>query len=293
MKSTICLGYFKTNGRYPELKYIKGLGHDLSVLLNEILNVYFDNRNHPLLQEDKEFLLHDSELKKLLYILSEFGKYGRYYNYDIITGATNPSVNPRELWSQYESEIIFSDEENLHRLLDSDLSQTVFHKTTRHIQIILERFVSGLCRQFTFGTLGDKGRQLIMYVADFAMLFEKDFGNNDYRQHTTRFKEKPRKVHKRNLKDWINRRFNPNYISKKIRKEDYDGEWPFYVDMVVVECRYGNWCVITIRGCDYALNGAAKGRYKLENPHEAGMAIIGKPFTDFIQIARNLKKANS
>lgn len=290
MKSMICIGHYNSRTKFPELKYLKGLGHDLTVLLNEILDVYFDSKVHPLLQSDKDFLLNNKELRKLLYILSEFGKYGRYYNYDIITGVTNPSVNPKELWSKYESEVIFSDKENLDRLLDNDLNQTVFHKVTRHFQIILERFVAGLCRQFTYGPLGDKGRQMSFYVSDFAELNENDLGNKDYRKQTTRFKEQPRKVHKRNFNDWVNRTFNPNYVSKRIRQKDYDGEWPFYVDEVVVECRYKNWCVITIRGCDYALNGIAKGRYKLESPHEAGMAIIGKPFTDFIQIARNIAK---
>lgn len=48
------------------------------------------------------------------------------------------------------------------------------------------------------------------------------------------------------------------------------------------------WCIVTIDGYDYALNGLASGRYKLETPHEVGMAIVGKNIRDFIQIALNL-----
>lgn len=250
--------------------------------------IIFNSKNHPQLQADKEFLQNNQELKKLLFILSEFGKYGRYYNYDIISGVSNPSVNPLELWTKFESEIIFSDKKNSNHLMDNDLSSNVYQKLNRQIQIILEKFVAAICRQFTFGSLGDKGKQMSMNIYDFALLFKNEYGTKDYRHQTTRFKEKPRKVHKRNVIDWITRRFNTNYISKKIRRKEYEGEWPFYVDEVVVECRYKNWCVITIKGCDYALNGIAKSRYKLENPHEAGMAIIGKSFTDFIQIARSL-----
>ncbi len=43
-----------------------------------------------------------------------------------------------------------------------------------------------------------------------------------------------------------------------------------------------------IDGYDYALNGAAKGRYKLENPHDAGMAILGKSIEYFITMALKL-----
>lgn len=37
-----------------------------------------------------------------------------------------------------------------------------------------------------------------------------------------------------------------------------------------------HWCIVTIDGYDYALNGAAKGRYKLENPHDAEWLYLGK-----------------
>ena len=59
-------------------------------------------------------------------------------------------------------------------------------------------------------------------------------------------------------------------------------------DKVIIECRYKNWCIITINGHDYALNGSAKGRYKLENTHDAGMAILGKSTGDFIRLALEL-----
>ena len=42
---------------------------------------------------------------------------------------------------------------------------------------------------------------------------------------------------------------------------------------------------MTIENKDYALNGSAQGRYKLENVHEAGMAI-----EPFIQMALQLGK---
>jgi len=49
-----------------------------------------------------------------------------------------------------------------------------------------------------------------------------------------------------------------------------------------------NWCVITIGKFDYALNGSAKGRYKLDDPFEAGMIIPGKTLSEFITMAQGL-----
>jgi hypothetical protein len=45
---------------------------------------------------------------------------------------------------------------------------------------------------------------------------------------------------------------------------------------------------VTIDNYDYALNGAAKGRYKIEDVHEAGMAILGKSVGPFIDMALKL-----
>jgi hypothetical protein len=56
----------------------------------------------------------------------------------------------------------------------------------------------------------------------------------------------------------------------------------------MIECRDKYWCVVTIENKDYALNGSAAGRYKLENAHDAGMAILGKSVGPFIQMAFQL-----
>lgn len=136
------------------------------------------------------------------------------------------------------------------------------------------------------GTLGQLGKQLtISSFFDYGTLYEKDFGKTDYRKNTTKYKETPKSIHKRTVLDELNRKFNPDFKSKKLRKCDYNGDWPFYVDEIIIECRQKHWCIVTIDGYDYALNGAAKGRYKLENPHDAGMAILGKSIGDFISMA--------
>jgi hypothetical protein len=59
-------------------------------------------------------------------------------------------------------------------------------------------------------------------------------------------------------------------------------------DEVIVELRSKYYCLVTIDGFVYALNGVAKNKYKLEFPHEAGVAELGKSVGDFIKIAQNL-----
>jgi hypothetical protein len=288
MKSYICLGHLDKTGEYPIYSYIKSLGHDLEKLLKEILSEYFVYKEHATLLNDKEFLENDTELKELLYILSEFGKLARYHNFDIITGNQQPSVNPKDLWTAFRNKIIFSNSTTMDKLGDWELHNEIYGDLSRYILVLFEKFVSALSRQFLFGGLGEKGKQFSNPFSDFGTLFSNDFGNTDYRNNTTKYQMNPRKIHKRNLMDIFDRKFNTNYVSKVIMKAEFDGEWPFYTDKVIIECRYKHWCVVTIDGHDYSLNGSAKGKYKLEDAHEAGMAILGIGTGDFINMALEL-----
>lgn len=170
--------------------------------------------------------------------------------------------------------------------MNQDVDREVYQEITNYIIDIFERFIASLSRQIIWGTLGQLGKQLtISSFFDYGTLYEKDFGKTDYRKSTTKYKETPKSIHKRTALDELNRKFNPDFKSKKLRKCDYNGDWPFYVDEIIIECRQKHWCIVTIDGYDYALNGAAKGRYKLENPHDAGMAVLGKSIGDFISMA--------
>lgn len=289
LKSYICLGYFDIHKKYPAPNYLKGLSHDLELLLKEILENYFTDYDRAQFDEDLDFLTKNSDLKELLYILSEFGKKARYYNFDLITDDKKIGIDSKGLWIKFEDRVIKEDTNWLEKLNDFDKQHEVYEKLSRHIIIIFEKFTSSLSRQFNFNCLGEKGVQMtISSYFDFALLHEKKYGLTDYRLVTTNYKQKPKKAHKRTLKDILNRKFNSNYKHKTILKKDYEGDWPFLADKVTIECRRNHWCIVSIDGYDYALNGSASGRYNLEFPQNVGMAIIGKNVSDFIQIALNL-----
>lgn len=288
MKAYICLGHYHKHGKLPNFKYLKNLGHDLEKLLNEIVEKYYTEFNRPQFGIDRDFIQSNPDLKKLLFILSEFGKLSRYHNFDLITGNSKIGVDSKRLWEEYENSIL--NKNDIEKLTDFDLSHEVYQKISNHIIIVFEKFISALSRQFIFKCLGQKGLLVsATMVFDFGMLYDKDFGKKDYRSQTTKYNETPKKVHKRTVFDEIQRNVNPEYKSKKILKSEYNGEWPFYADEVIIECRQDHWCIVTIDGYDYALNGSAKGRYKLENPHDAGMAILGNSISDFIKMALELK----
>lgn len=289
MKSYICLAYQNQNNEYPTFKYLKNLGHDLESLLNEIIENYYFDYDSPQYFLDIEFLQNNIDLKELLFIISEFGKKSRYYNFDLITENREIPLNTNELWSQFEDKYLLNDEKLLNKLFSRETENEVFYKLNSIIIIVFERFISALSRQIVFNCIGDKAKQIsVTSFYDFGMLYEKDFGNRDYRKNTTRYKEKPKKVHKRTIKDDLERKLNPNIKYKKILKTEFTGDWPFYANEVTIECRYKHWCIVSIDGNDYALNGSAMGKYNLENPQDAGMVIMDKNSSEFIKLALEL-----
>ena len=292
MKCHICLGYLEEHDAYPSYKYLKSCGgkngHDLLKLRETILSKYFSAHDIPALREDLVFLTHENDLEQLIYLLSEFGKYARYYNFDIVTSAATPSIDVKRQWEEYESNLITSNPQIMQNLVNLELGDDAIDFAKRQILIKLEKFARAICRQFTMGRLGKKALQYSGALHPLILISDAELGNRNYRTESTRYQTTVRTAQTRTVIDEIQRNTNKNYRHAIIRKEEFEGDWPFYHDEVIIECREKHWCVVTIDNKDYALNGSAQGRYKLENAHDAGMAILGKSVGPFIQMALEL-----
>lgn len=292
MKCYICFGHYEKEGKFPDPKLFRNkLGHDLIKLKRHITEKYFQE-NSPALSEDLAFIKTDKYLEKLIGLLSEFGKFARYFNLNVVTGEVDPGVDVKASWEEYETSYVINNKELLSKLADFETRNEVLDTIKRKIIEKLERFTRALARQFTLGKLGALAQQYSSSIYDFLMLNDSELGIIDYRKNTTRYVQRDHKPHKRTIKDDYKRRRNKDYKSQLIDKVNYNGEWPFYADTVTIECRQKHWCVVTIDNYDYALNGAAKGRYKIEDVHEAGMAILGKSVGPFIDMALKLGEAN-
>lgn len=288
-KAYICVAYYTNRSRLPSCQELKQLGHDLIKLFDVIKGDYFIKYSAPIFEDDEAFLTDSLILREILDILSDFGKQARYYNFDLITCNPKLGKNPKERWRELEEYIQPYDKQLMERLLNTDLDKEIFPEINRTIIICCEKLITCLARQISFGTLGLLGKQLSSSnIFKFVIMNENKYGTTDYRKATTTYKQTVLLRHKRTFVDYLNRKFNKNYKHKIITKSDFAGDWPFYAEKIVIECRYKHWCLVTIDGYDYALNGAAKGRYKLDLPHDAGVAILGKSIGDLIQMALSL-----
>jgi len=292
MKCHICLGFHELHNAYPGDKCLRKCGgnngHDLMSLKTWILTKYFNTQEIPALISDKEFLTNEPNLKTLIDLLSEFGKLARYHNLNIVTSAKKPSIDVKQLWQDYETSIVLADPELSNKLGELEYEKEIRAHVTQSVISKLEKFVRALSRQFTLGRLGKKAQQFSSVYFDFIMLDDNQIGTIDYRKETTRYQGKERKVHKRTTADNRNREINPDFKYKRIGKTSFNEEWPFYAEEVIIECREKHWCTVEINECDYALNGAAAGRYNLASVHDAGMAILGKSIGPFIDMALQL-----
>ena len=293
LKCHICYGFLEQNERLPSFNELKNSGgrsgHDIQELLKEITQNYFEQ---PVLalKDDYTYIISNKRLKTLLELLSEFGKYSRYHNLDIVTGAEKPSRDVESEWRIFETDLALEKEGIVNQLMDINTSAYAIDFINRQVIVLLEKFVRAIARQFTIGQLGKKAQQHSSVLMFYITLKDDDLGTTNYREAITRFKAQKKAPKKRTFIDNLKRKFSSNYVSKKINRSELEGEWAFYHDEIIIECRYGFWCVVTIDGYDYALNGAAQGKYKLEDSHQAGMAKLGVPVNLFIDMCFELWK---
>lgn len=275
MKIYICLAYHAANGCYPNTQFVKSLNHNLNKLKELIVTDYFDSTSRSILGADKQSLLNDKDMNKVLDILSNFGIGGRYYNLDYITGRNKLPMNAIDQWEEFEDELLKRNPEKHSLVGDIQRCYEAFDYTNQQIVMILERFLSPLSRQFYFGSLGQLGQRYSSVVSHYNGLEGNTFGITDYRINTTMFMSEKRSGRERQDVDEENRKSNPCYKHKVIQKSEVDFDWPFYSESVIIEQRDTHWNVVTIDNVDYGLNGAAQMKYQMASPHEAGVAILG------------------
>jgi len=180
MKSMICFKSYKDNKSFPTKKEMKEVGHDLDKLRKEIIKNY-DKIPEDILKKikkdiinDQEFISNDNTLIKLIKLLSEFSKSGRYFELDFITKEEIfKQLNSGKRIIDYSNAPII----NMKRLIDShvvkdnpslinsdnldDLNNAWSKENRLHIIPPLKKFTGALARQFSLGILGDKAKECI------------------------------------------------------------------------------------------------------------------------------------
>ena len=284
MKCYISLVYHGRHGSYPNTNHMKSLGHDLDNLLDKICRDYYGGTARPLIRRKYRFISSDHVLRECIRILSLFGKNGRYYNLDIVTGAAQTPIDPKKEWQALEISV----EDPAPFISNLELLYRDYYPRV-HPRLIakMERLVRAIALQFTLGDHAEQSgerRRAATVSAEFRNLTDQRLGTVDYR----------RSVHilRQEKDNWIWRSdddiISSDWPTLSLTKTEFDGEWPFRKDRVIVECRASLFCVVNICGYAFALNGAARTRYGMPDPHDAGVAILGRSVGPFVDAALRL-----
>ena len=285
MKCYISLVYRGRSGSYPNAAFMKSLGHDLENLLDTICKHFYGGTRRHLIRQEYTFISTDPVLHECIRILSLFGKKGRYYNLDIVAGAAQTPIDPKCEWQALESTV----EDPAPFISTPDLMYRDYYPRV-HSKLIakMERLVRAIALQFTLGDHAEQAGELRRtsgVSADFRNLTDHELGTNDYRRSV--------QILRQEMDNWIRRTdeevLSSNWPTLTLTEPAFEGEWPFREDRVILECQENLFCIIYICGYAFALNGAARSRYGIPDPHDAGVAILGKSVGPFIDAALSLK----
>jgi hypothetical protein len=283
LKCYFCLVYEARSGGFPDTKFLKSIGHSLVDAQQLLIQDYYQTRGVPQLVDDLDFVRSDVLLGEIIRVLSEFGDVARYYNLDIVAGSPNPPIDPSAEWQRLETRI-----EDPSPYLTADsleaLVRDYYPRVNAKIVAKLERFVRAVAMQFTLGGHGGRLQQMSPTVFDFILLKDEELGTKDYRRSVARNQQTKTNWSRRSKEEAL----GSEWPSRLVSHADYKDGWPFRVDEAVVECRDGMFCIVNLNGYDFALNGAAKTRFGYPDPHEAGIAIIGRSVGSFIDLAFSL-----
>ena len=127
----------------------------------------------------------------------------------------------------------------------------------------MERLVRALAMQFTLGGHDDRneriGRLSSVYT-EFRNIRDEELVATDYRRSVHILRD-------RNERNWIER--SDREIEdggcpiRAVTRDEFEGDWPFRADRVVVERRGKIFYIVNIEGFAFALNGAARSRFNM------------------------------
>lgn len=148
MKCFISVVYHGRHGAFPDMQFMKDIGHDLDSLASTIWQDYYGGLGRPLVQAELDFLTTDPHVGDIIAILSRFGRFGRYYNLDIVAGSPHDPINPEQDWKALETRM----EPPLPYVTDLEgLQRDYYPRVNSMIVGRLERLVRAIALQFTLG----------------------------------------------------------------------------------------------------------------------------------------------
>jgi len=189
MKCMICFKGYKNNKFYPKCKEIREYKHDLDKLRKDIIKNYRyvsreDYKKFPEIENDQKYLSQKDELIKLIKIISDYAKAGRYFELDYVINCEsiykneknkkNKKASPRSYLKSMILDFIVKDINFERNFLNNQ--EDIAWSECINLLIIptLKKFTGALSRQFKSGILGKeamkcKSMSTYSYLKDYKI----------------------------------------------------------------------------------------------------------------------------
>ncbi len=179
MKIVLCLHAFEATGEFPSKEYLKGLGHDLVRLRNEVLRACYTQEylKLPFARTDHDFIEQDALFNHMLILLSDFAQSDRYIHMDSIADPQGREW-PELRWEELERQTMPSDV-YWSLVQEGKLDELKQHSNQQFVANI-EKFIRALTRLFAFAGLGDLARSNSVTTWGFMKLEDEQLGRRHY-----------------------------------------------------------------------------------------------------------------
>lgn len=163
VKYTLFLAMSAQNAAPPDAKYMKDLSHDIEKALVDLLALVSPDPEYadrPAAALDLDFMRNDPDLKRLLALLSRFGKLDRYYDLNVLIDAkaAELTMDPSAEWKEIEDDFVFRIPGALDAIgSDPTAASRLLIQANRDIAAVLDRFHRCLTRMWFWGALGPEG----------------------------------------------------------------------------------------------------------------------------------------
>ena len=175
LKLTYVLGEANRSGQLPTQAKVKRFGHDVLALTDAIVVIARADQqfvSRPAVAADLDFIDCNDDLRRILKVLSHFGKQGRYLDLDLLLGehVDAPGDGPEQAWQELESRFLQGQPDWMSSLATGQASPGPYRALAEHFAETLQRFLRAVCRMWTLGPLSEHGKRLVGIIDRFLFL---------------------------------------------------------------------------------------------------------------------------
>ena len=183
-KIVLVLGLLEKDGTLLARKQLRNsYGHRTDKVIQDIAElcdrIGYSQRSTAI-ADDVKFISSDRVLAQFLEMFSDFGSNGRFHSLDQVLGS-GATTSPAEAFQAIETDFFNSDPVWAKKIAQPDDFSDFYSAFNLHATSVLNRCARALCRMFTFGLLGDRGKQLSGIIGPFLFLRDEELSRRPAR----------------------------------------------------------------------------------------------------------------